>query len=85
MDPAHFIIDKLQKTSSHIKGLDRDTILNSLIAMVLVYIILLFFFFLDKKKIPKMVYDKTDIHGYNRWNCSIYAPICIRYKIRGAR
>lgn len=53
MDPAHFIIDKLQKTSSHIKGLDRDTILNSLIAMVLVYIILLFFSFWIKRKSQK--------------------------------
>ncbi|NLR26480.1 hypothetical protein FV196_10385 [Rothia dentocariosa] len=53
MNSISFLIDKLQDISNRIKDLDRNTILNSLIVIVLVYILILLFSFLIKRKSKK--------------------------------
>lgn len=53
MDFISSLIDKLQDISNCIKGLDRNTILNSLIAIVLIYIIILLFSLFTKRKSKK--------------------------------
>lgn len=47
------LVDILQEISNHIKNLDRSTILNSLIAIVLVYVAILLFSFFIKRKSKK--------------------------------
>lgn len=47
------LVDILQEISNHIKNLDRSTILNSLIAIVLVYVTILLFSFFIKRKSKK--------------------------------
>ena len=47
------LVDILQEISNHIKNLDRSTILNSLIAIVLVYVTILLFSFFIKSKSKK--------------------------------